>query len=136
MRAIRHGVLSILCLSASACMAPPYATGSIDEIFAPDHRPVIRRYQAGERTLAYAELPQGGDTPLLFLHGSPGEWQAWTPFLGEDDGLVDPRTADWIEARLSGTPHRILRVPDAGHFILWQQPELVVQAISDLAETL
>src|SRR3546814_2121380 len=31
---------------------------------------------------------------------------------GEDDALVDPRTADYLERVLAHTPHRIWRYPD------------------------
>lgn len=48
---------------------------------------------------------------------------------GEDDGLVDPRTADYLERVLINTPHRIWRYPDAGHMLLWEKPELVVSAL-------
>lgn len=55
---------------------------------------------------------------------------------GMRDRLVDPRTADYLETRLAGHPHRIWRIEDQGHFVLWKQPDQVVDALRDLiAET-
>lgn len=51
---------------------------------------------------------------------------------GEDDGLVDPRTADYLERVLVHTPHRIWRYPNAGHMLLWEQPEHVMTALQAL----
>jgi pimeloyl-ACP methyl ester carboxylesterase len=51
---------------------------------------------------------------------------------GEDDGLVDPRTADFLERELAHTPHRIWRYPHAGHLLLWEHPDYVVAALRAL----
>ncbi|WP_169729246.1 alpha/beta fold hydrolase [Solimonas soli] len=51
---------------------------------------------------------------------------------GMRDALVDPRTADFLEQALAHTPHRIIRYADAGHLLLWQEPDRVVAALQDL----
>ena len=56
-----------------------------------------------------------------------------TIIQGEKDELVDPRTADYAERML---PHgnTVIRVPDEGHFVLWEKPGVVVQAIAALLD--
>lgn len=55
---------------------------------------------------------------------------------GMKDRLVDPRSVDYLEARLQGRPHRLWRVADQGHFVVWERMDLVVEALQALiAET-
>ncbi len=44
---------------------------------------------------------------------------------GEEDGLVPPGNADFIERLIPNT--RIIRVPHVGHGILWQRRDLILQ---------
>jgi pimeloyl-ACP methyl ester carboxylesterase len=50
---------------------------------------------------------------------------------GQKDCLVSPASADFAEREL-GRRATIMRVPDAGHFILWQQPSIISDAIFTL----
>lgn len=50
---------------------------------------------------------------------------------GMDDKLVDPGNADFAE-RMLGDGLKTIRVEDAGHFILWNQPELITSEILEL----
>ena len=50
---------------------------------------------------------------------------------GQKDCLVSPASADFAEREL-GRRAKIIRVPDAGHFILWQQPLIISDAILSL----
>ncbi len=55
-----------------------------------------------------------------------------TPFTliqGGKDSLVDPRTADEVEALAPKAWLRMQRLPNESHFVLWEKPELVTQAI-------
>ncbi len=38
---------------------------------------------------------------------------------GGKDTLVDPRTADWAEAKLPRPNTRVIRLPDHDHFLIW-----------------
>ncbi|NKF24029.1 alpha/beta fold hydrolase [Solimonas marina] len=51
---------------------------------------------------------------------------------GTADGLVDPRTADYLQRMLAHTPHRIWRYADAGHLLLWEHPQVIVSALQAL----
>ncbi len=51
---------------------------------------------------------------------------------GMKDRLVDPRSVDYLEARLQSRPHRIWRVEDQGHFIIWERMALVTEALQAL----
>ena len=61
--------------------------------------------------------------------------QLRTPFVlmqGGKDKLVDPRTADEVEQLAPREWLRVLRLPAENHFVLWEKPELVVEAILKL----
>lgn len=51
---------------------------------------------------------------------------------GMRDELVDPRTAAYAEATLPGAYLSVERHADAGHFLLWTDPEAVIAAIRAL----
>lgn len=55
---------------------------------------------------------------------------------GEDDTLVPPGNADYIKQKLSETKINNLikftKVPQVGHFIIWQKPEMIIDAIFEL----
>ena len=57
-----------------------------------------------------------------------------TVIQGGQDDLVDPREADYVDAQLAGKPHHIIRVPDAGHFVIWRRMDLVTRALTDLIQ--
>ena len=52
---------------------------------------------------------------------------------GGKDNLVSPQNADFAEQVL-GSCSQILRLPEAGHFILWKQPGVIRNAILTLLE--
>jgi pimeloyl-ACP methyl ester carboxylesterase len=52
-----------------------------------------------------------------------------TVIQGRKDRLVPPANADFAEQMLKHTKSKIVRVADAGHFILWKQPEIIRDAI-------
>lgn len=51
---------------------------------------------------------------------------------GGKDSLVDPRTADEVEKHSSKTWVKFQRLPLENHFVLWEKPQLVVDAIRSL----
>jgi pimeloyl-ACP methyl ester carboxylesterase len=57
-----------------------------------------------------------------------------TVVQGMKDELVDPRTADYVDQQLAGKPHTVIRVPDIGHFVIWQRMDIVVKALTDLID--
>lgn len=56
-----------------------------------------------------------------------------TVIQGEKDELVDPRTADFAE-RVLPPGNRVIRVPDEGHFVLWEKPMIEVDALNGLLD--
>lgn len=52
---------------------------------------------------------------------------------GDLDTLVPPQNADFAARVLPADNLVLERVPAAGHFVLWQQPQLIVRAILSLA---
>ncbi len=51
---------------------------------------------------------------------------------GDQDPLVDPRTADYLEQRWPKDWMRVERLPGKDHFFLWTDPGLVVKQIDKL----
>ena len=54
---------------------------------------------------------------------------------GDEDTLVPKENADFAARMLPASQLRLERIPAVGHFVLWQQPQLVVQAVLSLLET-
>lgn len=49
---------------------------------------------------------------------------------GEEDGLVPPENADFAARVVTGAPLAIERIPDQGHLIPWQRPDLIVATVT------
>jgi pimeloyl-ACP methyl ester carboxylesterase len=52
-----------------------------------------------------------------------------TVVQGEKDALALPANADFAEQMLKNDRTKITRIKDAGHFILWKQPQVIQDAI-------
>ncbi len=52
---------------------------------------------------------------------------------GLQDRLVSPGNADFAEKVLGNAPLRVERVTSAGHFILWERPNLIKRTLLELA---
>ena len=50
---------------------------------------------------------------------------------GEKDRLVSPGNADFAQ-RVLNSKSRVIRVPEAGHFVLWRQPQIIRKEILHL----
>ena len=78
-------LMAALCAtSLVACGNPPYPRGSVESLFGQARQPVVSTVDAGGRLLNTARVDNPGAAAkpmLLFVHGSPGEWQAWAAFL-------------------------------------------------------
>lgn len=48
---------------------------------------------------------------------------------GGKDRLVDPRTPGHIESIAPEIFLKVIRFPDEGHFVLWEQPQLIISEI-------
>ena len=52
-----------------------------------------------------------------------------TVIQGEKDALALPANADFAERMLKNDRTKIIRIKNAGHFILWKQPQVIQDAI-------
>jgi pimeloyl-ACP methyl ester carboxylesterase len=57
-----------------------------------------------------------------------------TVIQGGKDGLVLPANADFAERMLKNKKPKIIRVTNAGHFILWEKPDIIRDAILDVLD--
>ncbi len=83
-------LLSCLLAAASvvACGNPPYPRGSADQLFAGSTLPTMGLQTVQGQTINTATVPRdaktalaGSNRLLLFVHGSPGDWKAWSYYL-------------------------------------------------------
>jgi len=63
---------------------PPYPHGTVNELFPNPPRPEEKVYTVGDRTIHYWVIP-GGPARIVFLHGTPGDWEAWAKYLGDPE---------------------------------------------------
>lgn len=78
----------------AACSNPPYPRGDIEALYPQPPRPVLREVSVQGRTLQLAQMAGSGNTPLLFVHGSPGDWKAWAHYLDAPQlAAFNPRMA-------------------------------------------
>ena len=69
-------------LQLAACTNPPWPRGSMEELYPlSEHRPKLRSVQVSGLDIQVASTTGKGTTPIVFVHGSPGGWQAWARFL-------------------------------------------------------
>ena len=73
-------------LALGGCTKPPYPRGTVETLYPAPPRPDVRQHPVAGRSLQVVEMPgiEGG-TPILFVHGSPGDWQAWARYLDTAD---------------------------------------------------
>ncbi|MDP3857502.1 MAG: alpha/beta hydrolase [Stagnimonas sp.] len=72
---------ALLVFGLAACSNPPYPRGGVQALFPQPPRPVLQKVSFEGRTVQLATMSGSGSTPLLFIHGSPGDWQAWARYL-------------------------------------------------------
>jgi pimeloyl-ACP methyl ester carboxylesterase len=53
---------------------------------------------------------------------------------GEKDSLVSPGNADFAQ-RVLNSSSKVIRVPEAGHFVLWRQPQIIRKEILTLLDS-
>ena len=133
-------------LQLAACTKPPWPCGSIEELYPQtQNRPELRTVRAQGLDIQVAQTAGSRTTPIVFVHGSPGGWKAWARFLDtpalaafgprlamDQDPLVDPRTADYLEQPAPSDWMRVERLPGKDHFFLWKEPLSVVRQIDRL----
>jgi pimeloyl-ACP methyl ester carboxylesterase len=70
----------------TACGSPPFPSGTVQQLFPTGPRPEFTRVQVQGQTIASARMngltaPDAAQPMLLFVHGSPGSWKAWSGYL-------------------------------------------------------
>lgn len=76
-----RALAALLALGLLACSNPPYPRGGVQALYPQPPRPVLQQVSVEGRSVQLARIAGSGDTPLLFIHGSPGDWQAWARYL-------------------------------------------------------
>lgn len=79
--------ITAVLLFAGACAAP-YDKDSVDKLFEGRQAPVMGTYESADRSIHYAEVGRPGKPLVIFVHGTPGSWEAFAGYLADPD-LVD-----------------------------------------------
>jgi pimeloyl-ACP methyl ester carboxylesterase len=82
----RHALLAALSLSALlAGCGLPGPQGSVAKLFPKGPRPTEGTYSVGDRHIHFVEMPGSARARIIFVHGSPGGWEAWASFLADPE---------------------------------------------------
>ena len=84
--------LSLFLLGGCASFYPPLSDQEIVDAFSPGPVPVSKRVEISGRSLHYVDTEADQDALVVFVHGAPGAWDAFSGFLS------DPRLTE--KARL------------------------------------
>jgi pimeloyl-ACP methyl ester carboxylesterase len=71
----------LLAALSAACLGPPYPKGSITQLFPQAPQPQSHYYSVDDYRIHYVEMSGSGADRIVFIHGSPGTWQAWASYL-------------------------------------------------------
>lgn len=75
--------LVILSLVYVNTPAAPYQQGGLEQLFPGGKVPSLLNTRIDDYDIHYALMPGADGTPLVFIHGSPGDWQAWSHYLAD-----------------------------------------------------
>jgi uncharacterized protein len=80
------GLVLVLALALSACTQSVADGSRVDDqlplLFPEGPRPEAHDYVIDGRKIHYLLMP-GGPARIIFLHGTPGNWQGWSEFLAD-----------------------------------------------------
>ncbi|MEM7366026.1 MAG: alpha/beta hydrolase [Pseudomonadota bacterium] len=96
--------------------------------------PIIRWLVPGDLAKANVEImPLSGELKALLPQLSNIKMPV-TVIHGGNDKLVSVKNLVFVQQHLQGADLHIIEQPDAGHFILWEQPDIVVSAAIQLLD--
>ncbi len=93
------------------------------------------------RAIAPKEFAWSNDEIMVLVGELEKQTPRWaslkmpiTVVQGAKDELVNPKTAAYAEKVLPKPNGKVVVVPDQGHFVLWDRPELVTREIIDVLD--
>ena len=93
------------------------------------------------RAIAPKEFAWSNDEIMVLVGELEKQTPRWadlkmpiTVVQGAKDELVDPKTAAYAEKVLPKPNGKVVVVPDQGHFVLWDRPDLVTREIIDVLD--
>ena len=78
---LRKYLLPLLVAGLVSACGPPYEEDPA-QLFG-DQLPAFETYSLNGRTIHYVEVGNRNGSPVLFLHGTPGSWSAFGPYLSD-----------------------------------------------------
>lgn len=84
MLAPRIAAATLLAAACHGCSMPPIPQGSMEEMYPQPPRPAMHVRDVEGAPLTWVQFDAQGSPPVLFIHGSPGDWKAWAHYLVND----------------------------------------------------
>lgn len=82
MRRLRTAIAFCLALTLVDCSSEPYGQRDVAELFSRTPPARDETYRVGSHRIHYV-VASTGDQRIVFIHGSPGTWKGWTPYLAD-----------------------------------------------------
>ena len=131
-RRLRGWCSGLLCLPLlAACLGPPYETGRVQDLVPGAREQAVR---VDGRSIHWVEVGDEAASPVLFIHGKPGNWQAYADYLNAPELAGFHRIAvdrpgfgesaeGGVEPEWSSPEGGTLRAPQEGGCLAGRLPE-------------
>jgi len=78
-------IISLFTATATtACAKAPYDKDKMEALLQAKHPPAFHEYTVGDRSIHYAATGRPDTRPVVFIHGTPGSWQAFAEYMADD----------------------------------------------------
>jgi pimeloyl-ACP methyl ester carboxylesterase len=77
-------ILLFMATATTACAKAPYDKEKMEALLQAKHPPAFHEYTVGERSIHYAATGRPDTQPVVFIHGTPGSWQAFAEYMADD----------------------------------------------------
>jgi pimeloyl-ACP methyl ester carboxylesterase len=77
-------ILLFTATATTACAKAPYDKEKMEALLQAKHPPAFHEYTVGERSIHYAATGRPDTQPVVFIHGTPGSWQAFAEYMADD----------------------------------------------------
>ena len=78
-------IISLFTATATtACAKAPYDKDKMEALLQAKDQPAFHEYTVGTRSIHYAAVGRPDTRPVVFIHGTPGSWQAFAEYMADD----------------------------------------------------
>ena len=77
-------VIWLFFFMVTACAMSPYDKSDVEELINGSNPPVYHQYTVFERSMHYAAVGDPQKPLIVFIHGTPGSWEAFAKYLADE----------------------------------------------------